>query len=359
VRRCRFCNTANFWKKWRGRRVENVMAEIKSVYRLGVRYFSFNDSSFEDYVVNEERMLEIARGILDLGLDISYIAGFRAEFQRRAEPQMMNVLKKSGLRQVRIGIETANQFDRKLYGKYANLEDNGKIIELFREFNIFARVGFINFNPYSSFEGLRQNVGFLEEYEWAANYYLLSSRLTVYKGTGLFKKVRDDGLMIHEDTDSPKYMFLDKRIMELANFVQGYLYMANSDSNGGLTRICNFKNYYQSIVYDFLERFGDRCETGVSRMVKNFETEMKDILAQVNRRNAQWFRGLLDLAEQGWDNQAAVQIMLNHLNKHDVLETASLLDSKRDTFNESFRSMGEEYASWISITWDTIGNLII
>ena len=121
VRKCRFCNTANFWKKWRGRDVRDMLEEIESVYNLGIRYFSFNDSSFEDSNTHMERIVALARGIADLGLDISYIAGFRAEFNRNATPELMELLKKSGLRQVRIGIESANEFDLRLYGKWADL----------------------------------------------------------------------------------------------------------------------------------------------------------------------------------------------------------------------------------------------
>ena len=284
ARKCRFCNTTNFWKNWRGRDVQNVIEEIKSLYQLGLRYFSFNDTSFEDSRTydNYERITAIARGIVDLNLDISYIASFRAEFNRKANPQLMELLKKSGLRQVRVGIETANESDRKLYGKWATLDDNVKIIEFFHHYNIYVRVGFINFNPYSTFAGLEKNIDFLEKCNWANNFYTISSRLTVYKGTGLYDNVKADGLMIGENTDSPQYEFVDKRMMSLVNYIQSYFYLVNTETNGSIDRICNYKNYFQSIVYDFLGKFKNTPNSEGFQLVLNFEKEIKSILNEVN-----------------------------------------------------------------------------
>jgi len=359
ARKCRFCNTANFWKKWRGRDVRDMLEEIKSVYNLGIRYFSFNDSSFEDSNTHLDRIITLARGIRDLGLDISYVAGFRAEFNRDATPELMELFKKSGLRQVRIGIESANEFDRKLYGKWASLDDNCKIIELFQAHNIYPRVGFINFNPYSTFGGLKQNIDFLEKYGWANNFYTLSSRLNVFKGTGLFNKVKTDGLMLKEDSDSPQYKFTDKRIPSLVNYLQGYFYLLDSQSNGAIRSMCNYRNYFQSIVYDFRERFGNGRDSITSQLVEDFGRDTNRILDNVNKMNADWFRQLLALAENGWDNKAAFRMSSTYINKKFLLETVTDLEEKKSIFSGKLQSAGPEYDAWIQQTWDTIGNLEI
>ncbi len=359
ARRCRFCNTANFWKKWRGRDVQATLEEIKSLYKLGIQYFSFNDSSFEDSDTHLERIVALARGIVDMNLDISYIAGFRAEFNRHANHELMELLKKSGLRQVRIGIETANEFDRRLYGKWATLEDNCKIIEFFQKYNIYPRVGFINFNPYSTFEGLNQNIDFLEKYGWASNFFTVFSRLSVYKGTGLYEKVKTDGLMIGEESDSPRYRYVDQRIPHLVNYLQSYFYLLNSQTKGAPGKICNYKNYFQSIVYDFFERFGNTQNNSASQLVLHFERDITSILGRVNKQNAQWFRHLLDLAEKGWDNKTAFDVMSKYLNKNFLLETVVNLEEKKNIFSSKLVSLGPEYKSWLLQTWETIGNLEI
>jgi anaerobic magnesium-protoporphyrin IX monomethyl ester cyclase len=359
ARKCSFCNTANFWKKWRGRDVRDMLEEIKYIHTLGIRYFSFNDSSFEDSITHMERIVSLARGILDLNLDISYIAGFRAEFNRDATPELMELLKRSGLRQVRIGIESANEFDRRLFGKWASLDDNCKIIELFKAYNIYPRVGFINFNPYSTFEGLNRNIDYLEKYGWANNFYTLSSRLTVFKGTGLYKKVKCDGLMLKEDSDSPQYKFKDTRIPHLVNYLQSYFYLLDSQSNGAIRSFCNYRNYFQSIIYDFRERFGKERESVVSQLVDDFGTDINSILDNVNRITTGWFRELLKLAENGWDNKAAFQMSSVYLNKKFLLETVTELEEKKSIFSRKLQSAGPEYKEWIQQTWDTIGNLEI
>jgi radical SAM superfamily enzyme YgiQ (UPF0313 family) len=357
LRKCRFCNTANFWKKWRGKSTARVLEEIKSVYDMGVRYFSFNDSSFEDSAAHLDRIVQLARGILDLNLDISYIAGFRAEFNRDTTPELMELLKKSGLRQVRIGIETGNEFDRKLYGKWASLDDNRKIIRLFQDYNIYPRVGFINFNPYSTFDGLGRNIDFLEETGWAANFFTISSRLTVFRGTGLFEKVKNDGLMIGENTDAPQYKFTDRRIPNLANYLHSYFYLLDRETKGAPGKICNYKNYFQSIVYDFRERFAGASNNGAYQLVMDFQGQVKGILGEVNRRNARWFRELLNLAQNGWNNKTAFAVSSQYLNKMFLLETVAELEEKKSIFSSELRSMGSDYDTWIHRTWDIIGNL--
>lgn len=359
ARKCSFCNTANFWKKWRGRDVRDMLEEIKYIYTLGIRYFSFNDSSFEDSNTHMERIVALARGILDLDLDISYIAGFRAEFNRDATPELMELLKKSGLRQVRIGIESANEFDRRLFGKWASLEDNCKIIELFEAHNIYPRVGFINFNPYSTFAGLNQNIDFLEKYGWASNFYTLSSWLTVFKGTSLYQKVKADGLMLKEDSDSPQYKFKDNRITPLVNYLQSYFYLIDSQTKGAPGKICNYKNYFQSIVYDFIARFGNSTNENASQLVSNFGKDIKRILNKVNKLNADWFRELMQLAEKEWDNKTAFQLMSKCLNKKFLLEIVADLEEKKSVFSSDLQSLSPEYKSWLNQTWETIGNLNI
>ena len=165
--------------------------------------------------------------------------------------------------------------------------------------------------------------------------------------------------MIGEETDSPRYRYVDKRIPHLVNYLQSYFYLLNSQTKGAPGKICNYKNYFQSIVYDFLERFGNIGNNSASQLVLNFEGDIKSILGKVNKRNAQWFRHLLALAEKGWDNKTAFDVMSKYLNKNFLLETVVNLEEKKNIFSSELFSLGPGYKSWLLQTWETIGNLEI
>ena len=189
-------------------------------------------------------------------------------------------------------------------------------------------------------------------------FFLLSSRLTVYKGTRIFNKVKNDGLMVREESDTPGYVFVDPRLMEMSNFVQGYVYMANTGTDGALTKICNFKNYFQSVIYDFLVRFREHAGDDASKVVLNFEKDIRDILDDVNNRNVNWFSGLLDLAGTGWNNPDAVDVMENHLHNSYLMDTVSLLEGKKKAFGDDLRQVGPQYVDWMDNTFKTVGSLI-
>jgi radical SAM superfamily enzyme YgiQ (UPF0313 family) len=137
IAKCTFCVSGLFWKKWRGRDAITVVDEIEYIVNeYGVRAFNFCDASFEDPGGNLERIWEIARDIVRRQLNISYFADFRAEFQKKSTPGLIELLRDSGLCGACVGLESANEFDQKLYGKLATVEDNVKCVEMFRKYDI-------------------------------------------------------------------------------------------------------------------------------------------------------------------------------------------------------------------------------
>ena len=161
---CSFCWHQNFWgtdsgNRWRGRSPENVVDEIKQiVQKYGVNRFWFIDDSFEDHEPhNPDRMWQIARRIVNEGLNITYETYFRSEVYKIFDKEKMELIKASGLVGIVFGTESGNAEDLKLYRKIATVEDNLKSIEYFRESDIAVHQYCIillkdavslNFHPY-------------------------------------------------------------------------------------------------------------------------------------------------------------------------------------------------------------------
>lgn len=161
--KCTFCASQLFWKRWRGRSVKNIVDELEYIVNTyGIRTFNFIDGSFEDPGDDSDRLWQIAREIVDRKLFISYFCHMRAEFYKNASDEQLRLLKESGLCGVCTGLESGNKRDLRLYGKIANHYDMDRAIHIFNEYGINIEPGFINFNPYSTLEGLRENINFLK-----------------------------------------------------------------------------------------------------------------------------------------------------------------------------------------------------
>ncbi len=186
-----------FWAKWRGRSVANVVKEIEEIQKLyGIdAFFHFIDSSLEDPDGGKKRLWDLINEILHRKLKIYFFANFRADFVRTASPELMRSLVSAGLCGACIGLESFNDDDLKLYGKIATAEDNHRIIKLFRQFDIHIQPGFININPYTTLDGLRQNIRSLKQYKMLCNRSMFLNQLSIFQGTAIHKKLQHDGLI--------------------------------------------------------------------------------------------------------------------------------------------------------------------
>jgi len=168
TRNCSFCSTKQVWKRWRSRDLRDAVDEIEQIVRQwNIRNFYFVDCSFEDPGPSNDRLIRLTEEIIARGLAITYSAFFRPDFHKRADTALIELLKKSGLIGALIGIESAHQTGLDLYRKRTTPDDNVKTVELFRRHGLNVDIGFMMFNPYTTFDGLRQDLDFLEAHGFA------------------------------------------------------------------------------------------------------------------------------------------------------------------------------------------------
>jgi radical SAM superfamily enzyme YgiQ (UPF0313 family) len=328
--RCTFCISDLYWKKWRGIEVEAVVNEIEYIVNnYGIRAFNFCDASFEDPGGNLQRITDIARGIISLQVNISYFANLRAEFHRKAADELMRLLKESGLCGVCVGIESANEQDLKLYGKIAGLDDNIKFIQLFRPYEINVDPGFINFNPYSDFDGLHKNIDFLEKYDYASNFDYIRSRFKMFKGTKLYLKLKEDGLLETPGSSEDEYRFLNKKVEYLYNYIEEYLKKIDDENYGAATRLAYYTCSFFNLLFHLKRQFKQVGENEGYKEITGFEGTHRAMLVPVNRQVAAWFRALLVLAENGWDQEKAHDISRECLSIQYLSETMGAFEKKK------------------------------
>jgi anaerobic magnesium-protoporphyrin IX monomethyl ester cyclase len=273
VARCTFCSAPNIsnriqkGKPWRARSPEAVVDELEYlVKRYNFRTFDFVDSTFEDpdgARIGKARIARIAKGILERDLDIYYNCCMRAENWSNDDHDLLDLLVRSGLEKVNVGIESGTPSELKLWDKLATVEDNVRIIRLLKKHGIYLAMGFIQFHPYATVGTLKSNAAFLRVHA-GHNLRRLTERLEIYPGTVIVKKMEADGLL---DTDylttlNPYgYKFQDERVQRLAAHFAALYNDADYHKQGVIIK--------QSSVFRF-ETFNVVLETFMSRTRRKF-----------------------------------------------------------------------------------------
>jgi radical SAM superfamily enzyme YgiQ (UPF0313 family) len=280
VAQCTFCSAPNLGnrvqpgKAWRGRSPESVLDEVEHLVREHrFRTLDFVDSTFEDPDggrVGKKRVRAIAQGILDRGLDIYYNVCMRAEnwHDTPEDHDLLDLLVRSGLEKVNVGIESGVAEELLLWEKRATVEDNITIIRLLREHGIYLAMGFIPFHPYATVETLKQNAEFLRAHA-GHNLRRLTERLEVYPGTGIATRMEADGLLgegWYKTLDPYDYRHQDERVEKLAVHYASLYNNEDYHERGVLTD--------QSAAFEF-ETFNVVVQTFVSRLYRRFHDDSR------------------------------------------------------------------------------------
>lgn len=297
---CSFCSSRRFWKKWRGRNSADIIAELVRLQKPNdVSMVIFLDSSFEDPDYKCKRLRSIAEGIIQNPIHIVYYANFRAEFYKKIDDELFDILFKSGLRGGFIGIEAGNERDLELYRKRADLKDNVQAVEFFAKKGIPVDIGFINFNPYSSFQQLEDNVLFLRRFGFSVNVYHLISRYQAYNCCDLYERIENDSLLYADSTNEYSYQFVDKRIHTLWNFLSEYIGQLDAKTNGMLTRL-KFYSFKYLFVLSYVKEVISKQNVSNDVLVAIEEAEVynKKMCLVVSNALSDWFLEVLKLARQ-------------------------------------------------------------
>lgn len=312
--RCSFCDGADgpqqSGQRVRTRSVESVLTEIQTLLQhYGINRFEFVDSSFEDPPdPRHQRIWDFVEGIERRRLSIRYILQFRCESFDRQDFELLQRLKNSGMEAVFLGIEAGNEDDLRLFRKRATLEDHIKSVRLFRDVGVHVLFGFINFTPYSTFGRLRSNIDFLQSQGLAYNAEALFSRLELYIGCPIMKRLHQDGLTsCHPPYVDPyDYAFVDPRINKLCAKLQ--------DIN--ISPITDFQNREKAMVTFVrdVERVAGQYEE-IGGKLQAFRNAHQSFRDDMNDLSAATFRECADLMEAECDPNDMTPLLERHVRE--------------------------------------------
>ena len=203
-----------------------------------------------------------------------------------------------------IGIESANDKDLKLYKKIATVEDNTEVVKLFTKYKINMIYGFINFNPYSDFEGLYKNIDYLKKNLFAINVDTIVNAYTVYKDSDMYNRIVKDGLMTDFHVGaygySYGYHFVDNRIESLCHYIGSHVKEVNERVNSAFIKLKIYGNDFVTILNHVTKFAHMEQNEKLMNMCCDCEKTYYEIKREANASIAQATRELIKLAEENW-----------------------------------------------------------
>ena len=231
---CSFCATIHAYKhdlpdynSWDCRKVEDVFSEFVNIYeKYGIRQFSIIDPSFEDPgIIGKARLRKLCE-LMSAHSTRFFVfwVYFRAETFNDGDIELIKLMRNAGFLRVLVGIEANNDDDLRLYGKRATVEDNRRIMRLFKQCDIEIIPGFIMLNPFSQKKNLTKNYNFLVE-NHINRIGLYCSEVQVFHKTPLYEQLNDSGILTTEFSYSNPYgyTYLDQEVQRISIFIRNEL----------------------------------------------------------------------------------------------------------------------------------------
>ena len=312
--RCAFCNAPHArnqivkGKIWRGASPQHILDEVEHLYRqYNFNTFDFVDSTFEDpggTPKAKARIAEIAQGLIDRGLKVYYNCCMQAKNWSDADKPLLDLLFRSGLEKVLVGVESGSDIGLKIWGKMSSAADNARIISLLNETGVYTAFGFISFHPWSSFAEIRENYTFLRD-NMGHNLRRFTVRLELYPGAEAVGRLREEGLLLPEfdrRLNPLAYKYVDPRIERLAHslaLLYGDQYAADCTIEQE-PAVFEFETY-DIVLHTYLSRltriFGERPE--VAEILETAKTAIQQIKGKLTDFNYDLIMKHVEAADQG------------------------------------------------------------
>jgi len=189
---CNFCSvTAMFGRKYRFRKTELVLEELRRNKEGGGKWVFFYDDNF---VANKKRTKALLKAMIAADLTPNWTAQVRVDVAK--DPELMDLMKQSGCHTVYIGLESVNPKTLEIYNKNQTVEDIEWCIEKLHKNGIRIHGMFVFGSDYDDVSTIHDTVRFAKKNDLDTVQFLI---LTPLPGTGCYKDLDDAGRIISKD----------------------------------------------------------------------------------------------------------------------------------------------------------------
>jgi len=192
---CTFCTVRDFnGKGIRARTVESVIDEIKFLWKKGIRQIDWLD---DDFLWDKERTLHLLKRMTEEVPDMEWISN-NGLIAAAINEEIMEWMVRSGLKAVKVGIESGNDAMLKKILKPTSKRKLLMSSELFKRYpQVFYSGNFILGFPNETFQEMMDSYNFARKLDWDwASFYICQPLV----GTEMYSIFKDLG----EGSDSNK-----------------------------------------------------------------------------------------------------------------------------------------------------------
>ena len=288
---CAFCSIRQFYEGAGGtlRRARSPKLVVKEMHELfehdGVRFFSFQDDDFAARSNAQRRWLREFLDELDrtgLTEDVGWKISCRVD---DIEIEIITDCIQHGLMFVYLGVESGNPKGLRTLNKHVTVEQNRNAIHILKECGVAFDMGFMLFDPASTFQTVRENIAFLREIASDGSSPVIFCKMLPYAGTPIEAELNNTG-RLKGTLCQPDYRFLDVRLDLYANFVLETFEQRNFRHFGLVERL-------RGALFD--QALARRFEN--PPWVDNYEKGLRNITKKANKLALKTLDKGLDFAE--------------------------------------------------------------
>jgi radical SAM superfamily enzyme YgiQ (UPF0313 family) len=188
---CIYCPyPLGFGKKWTHRSPQDIVDEIEQLHARGVKGFLFRDQSFP---MNKKHAIRVCEEILQRKLDIAWFCEARVD---HVSKEVLELMKRSGCKQIHFGIETGDPELFKWGKPQTDLDTVRRAFRLTKEMGLWTTAHVILGWPDESLETLARTSKFVAEISpETINWNFLMP----YPGTKLYDIAKENNLILTYD----------------------------------------------------------------------------------------------------------------------------------------------------------------
>lgn len=193
---CSFCGSRNIWgRKPRSRSLENIIAEIQEIRKIGIDYIHFDDDTFG---VRKTFIKELCDSIKRNCPGLSWSCELHVKL---VDDETIAVMKSAGCRSIQIGIESGSNEMLKLIRKNITIEEALNAARIIKKHKIVLQTFFMVGFPHETEDTLNKTISAI--YNFPSDS-IICSTFTPYFGTELFDYCKEQGT-IPQDFDVSLY----------------------------------------------------------------------------------------------------------------------------------------------------------
>ena len=193
---CFFCGSRNIWsRRVRFRSPENVVEEIKSLQKIGLKFIHFDDDTFG---VSTKHINDLCNALKQHCPGLKWSCEIPVQL---VNEQNISLMKSAGCSTIQVGIESGNNEILSIIRKNITIEEALDACELINKHGIELYVFFIIGFPQDTESTLRDTITVIKKVKCK---FIVYSIFTPYPGTEAFELCKEKGL-IGNDYDVSLY----------------------------------------------------------------------------------------------------------------------------------------------------------